>query len=55
MTEDEATELLKELLEEIDYDLYKDTYVEHCMEDSENSRSRQRMLMSILKKYVDIK
>jgi predicted hydrolase (HD superfamily) len=54
MNEDQATSLLKELLEEIDYDLYKDTYVEQCMEDPESSRDRQEALMNVLKKHVEV-
>lgn len=54
MNEDQATGLLKELLEEIDYDLYKDTYVEQCMEDPDSSRDRQKALLDVLKRHIEV-
>lgn len=54
MTREQALELLKQLVNEVDYDHYKSIFVESCMEDPEASMRVQENLLLILGKYVEI-
>lgn len=52
MTDSEIVEMLKELIEEIDYDLYKAAFVENCIEDQEENQAHVDRLMEIVKKHT---
>lgn len=50
----EALEMLKDIVNEIDYDVYKQLFVEDCMEDPEASFERQQALMDIVGKHIKL-
>ncbi len=43
--------LLKELIEELDYDLYKSMFVKACIEDPEETKEQVSHLLDIIKSY----
>lgn len=55
MTKAEAIELLKDIVEELDYDIYKSIFIEDCMEDPEAAEASQNALLDVLKKHIEVK
>lgn len=45
--------MLKDIVAEVDYDIYKQLFVEDCMEDEDASEQVVNNLMKIVEKYVD--
>lgn len=54
MDKKQALELLKDIVGEIDYDIYKSLFIEGCMEDPEVSMYKQNSLLRLLGKHVII-
>ena len=54
MTKAEALELLKDIVEELDYDIYKNIFIENCMEDPEAAEVSQNALLAVLKKHIEV-
>lgn len=54
MTKEQALELVKDIVLELDYDIYKDTFVENCMEDPNASEEMQERLLAVLKKHIEV-
>ncbi len=52
MNEDQIIEMLKELLQEIDYDHYKCTFVPHLIEDEETNEEHVERLVEIVQKHL---
>ena len=52
MTRSEIIGMLKELVSEVDYDIYKAIYVEDCMEDPDEAKETQERLIAIAKEHM---
>ena len=52
MTNKQIKTMLKEIVAEIDYDIYKQLFVESCMEDKDASKESVDRLIQIVKKYA---
>lgn len=55
MSKEEAVAMLRELVKEIDYDIYKSIFEECCMEEPELALKTQKTLLKIVGKYAKIK
>ena len=54
MLRTDAINMLKDIVNEIDYDIYKNLFIEGCMEDPEQSLANQESLLRTINTYVGI-
>lgn len=52
MKDDRCMKMISDLVNEIDYDIWKGLFVESCIEDPELAEERRTNLLKIVKKYL---
>lgn len=52
MTDKEILKMLEEIVQEVDYDIYKSLFVKACMESPEDAKAARERLVEIVKKYL---
>ena len=52
MNDDQIFEMLKDVVAEVDYDIYKALYVKSCIEDEEEAKHSRSILMNIVTKHM---
>jgi hypothetical protein len=52
--EDLKLSMLSDLIEEVDYDLWKSMFVEDCMEDPEAAMEHRAGLLKLIDKHLDL-
>lgn len=52
MNDKEILSMLKEIVQEVDYDIYKHIFVKGCSESPEDSKATRERLIEIVKKHL---
>lgn len=52
MTDKQMMKMLSDLVQEIDYDIWKEMFVKDCMEDPELAEKNKADLVKIVKRYL---
>jgi len=52
MTDKQIMKMISELVQEVDYDIWKGMFEEDCMEEPEMAKENQKTLLKIVKKYL---